>query len=170
MPKDAVCAEIGVFKGDFTREILRVTEPRELHLIDPWEQLGERYEHVWFEGMGETRPAGARKQVERLVDRHPEARVHIGTSQDVIASFPDEYFDWVYLDSSHDYEQTVEELELLRRKVKPLGIIAGHDWFENPGHQFHGVYRAVNEFCEGHGWELFDTDIFDQWAIRPRDR
>ena len=36
MPKGSVCAEIGVFKGDFTEDILSVVQPIELHLIDPW--------------------------------------------------------------------------------------------------------------------------------------
>jgi hypothetical protein len=155
-----VCAEIGVFKGDFTRQILRVAKPRELHLIDPWWLVGETYDHNWFADSGEPHPRAAHDAVELL------AAEHVGRSQDVLPGFPDHHFDWVYLDSSHEYDQTVEELELLRHKVKPLGVIAGHDFFENPDHPLHGVYRAVNEFCDAYGWEVIHTDIFDQWAIR----
>ena len=36
MPKNSVCAEIGVFWGEFSRLILKVAEPKMLHLIDPW--------------------------------------------------------------------------------------------------------------------------------------
>src|SRR5215207_1602569 len=36
MLKRAVCAEIGVWRGDFSQRILDVTLPRELHLVDPW--------------------------------------------------------------------------------------------------------------------------------------
>jgi Methyltransferase domain len=163
-----ICAEIGVFKGDFTRDILRVTRSRTPHLIDPWSLLGESYEHPWFAHMGESKTREAHRQVERLAAEHPELTIHVGRSQEVLPGFPDAHFDWVYLDSSHEYEQTLEELGLLRQKVKPAGIIAGHDWFEDPDHQFHGVYRAVNEFCARYGWDLFQTDIFDQWAIRKR--
>ena len=36
MPKNGIAAEIGVWEGKFSRKILLATEPRELHLIDPW--------------------------------------------------------------------------------------------------------------------------------------
>ena len=36
MPRSAVCAEIGVWKGDFSQCIQKLTSPRALHLIDPW--------------------------------------------------------------------------------------------------------------------------------------
>ncbi|MGH7859695.1 MAG: hypothetical protein ACREQY_20400, partial [Candidatus Binatia bacterium] len=36
LPRDAVCAEIGVWKGELSRRILDKTSPRRLHLIDPW--------------------------------------------------------------------------------------------------------------------------------------
>jgi hypothetical protein len=35
MPKRSICAEIGVWKGDFSQRILDITNPSELHLIDP---------------------------------------------------------------------------------------------------------------------------------------
>src|ERR1700679_3478846 len=37
LPKQAICAEIGVWKGAFSRQILEEARPLELHLIDPWE-------------------------------------------------------------------------------------------------------------------------------------
>ena len=36
MPKNSVCAEIGVNQGQFSKEILEVVQPKKLHLIDPW--------------------------------------------------------------------------------------------------------------------------------------
>src|SRR5215210_8168208 len=36
MPKHAICAEIGVWEGDFSQCILDSTQPAKLHLIDPW--------------------------------------------------------------------------------------------------------------------------------------
>lgn len=36
MPRNAVCAEVGVLWGVFSRAILKITKPKALHLIDPW--------------------------------------------------------------------------------------------------------------------------------------
>ena len=36
LPRRAICAEVGVWKGDFSVSIQRRTKPRMLHLIDPW--------------------------------------------------------------------------------------------------------------------------------------
>ncbi len=36
MKKNAVCAEIGVNKGDFSSQIIQITKPKKLHLIDAW--------------------------------------------------------------------------------------------------------------------------------------
>ena len=44
MKKNAVVAEIGVAEAVFSKSILQQTNPRELHLIDPWEhQVLEAY-------------------------------------------------------------------------------------------------------------------------------
>jgi hypothetical protein len=64
MPKGAVCAEIGVFNGDFSRHILRVTKPRELHLIDGWWTVqGDNYEHGWYSAAGV--PSGPSKRTSK---------------------------------------------------------------------------------------------------------
>jgi Methyltransferase domain len=169
LPRNAVGAELGVYKGDFTQQILRITKPRELHLIDGWWTVeGESYEHDWYgyQGVSETR--AAYEQVERLAAEHPECRVHVGDDLAILPRFPDGHFDWVYLDTSHEYEHTAAELEVLRHKVS--GFIAGDDWYPDPTHEHHGVYRAVTEFCDRHGWEQVwgAGDPWVQWAIRKR--
>ncbi len=42
LPKQGVAAEVGVLYGDFSEEILRRTEPRELHLPDIRRRGSER--------------------------------------------------------------------------------------------------------------------------------
>ncbi len=37
MPKQSVCAEIGVYKGDFSSRIIDIVNPTKLYLIDPWQ-------------------------------------------------------------------------------------------------------------------------------------
>jgi hypothetical protein len=177
LPKHAVVAEIGVLRGEFTRHILRVAQPRELHLIDVWWELyGERFPDWGSEThRGTLSTKAAFDAVTAMADGYERAgrghcSVHVGDDREVLAQFADGHFDWVYLDSSHDYEHTRQELELLRVKVKRDGLITGHDWYDDPQHPHYGVRRAIEEFCAGHGWELRRRDAFAQWAIGPPGR
>jgi len=36
MPKNSICAEIGVNRGNFSKSILKIVQPKKLYLIDPW--------------------------------------------------------------------------------------------------------------------------------------
>jgi hypothetical protein len=56
LPKGGVGAEIGVYRGEFGPDLLRVTEARELHLIDSWWTLAETYDDQWY-GTKDTREA-----------------------------------------------------------------------------------------------------------------
>ena len=159
MPKGAVCAEIGVFRGHYSREILRVTRPAELHLIDPWwEMFGEVYPD-WgeFTGHGTVRTRDAYGETLAIVARYGKnarTQVHVGESLTVLEEFPDAYFGWVYLDSGHEYDTTLAELGVLSRKVAPGGIIAGDDFHQDPSHVNYGCTVAIREFCEKDGWRL----------------
>jgi predicted O-methyltransferase YrrM len=145
MPKHALAAEIGVAAGDFSAEILAHAEPQTLHLIDSWAH-DER-----FLDLRETVAARFAAEVaggQVVIDQ--------GYSLDVLAGFPDGYFDWVYLDTGHDFTTTYQELELCRTKVKPGGIIAGHDYVTGHwlGWYRYGVIEAVNTFCVQYNWEM----------------
>jgi len=143
--KQAVVAEIGVARGDFSQIILDVTLPSELHLIDWW-----------------TRPReyrGLRTVVEeRFEDEIDSGQViiHQGFSTTELAEFEDHFFDWVYIDTGHDYATTKAELEICRQKVKEGGFIAGHDYVTGSWDLDirYGVIEAVNEFCLHHSWEM----------------
>lgn len=152
MPADSVCAEIGVHEGDFSREILDLTSPRWLHLIDPWEHM-EEYESALFGGQASEGQASLDERYGKVVERFAaeigsgRVKVHRGYSSSVAEEFADSYFDWVYVDGNHLYEFVKQDLELYYPKVKTGGYIAGDDyggkgWWDN------GVQKAVDEFVE----------------------
>jgi SAM-dependent methyltransferase len=171
LPKRAVCAEIGVYKGDFSRDILRVTQPKKLHLIDGWWNVeGEVYVNDWYAQQGVDDTRSAYRAVAALASENPECELHVGDDLQILPTFPADYFDWVYLDTSHTYEHTVRELEQLHRVVKSDGIIAGHDWYPDPEHPFHGVYRAVSEYQERHGGRVVTDGQWRQWILVRDER
>jgi methyltransferase family protein len=113
-----VCAEIGVDKGEFSELILKITPPSKLHLIDARGDAARYHDGLKLSLTENFAAQIAQKRVE----------INVGLSPDVLSSFPDRYFDWVYLDTVHSYPVTAAERALLKNKVKKDGIIAGHDY------------------------------------------
>jgi len=145
LPKNAVAAEIGVNRGDFSERIFTYAEPAVLHLVDIWET--ERYHD------------GLRHHVytrfdERIKDG--SVIIHHGYSTDVLPTFEDTFFDWVYIDTDHTYATTAAELRLADSKMKPGGIILGHDYTVGDWkmRNRYGVVEAVNEFCVEYNYEM----------------
>ena len=162
LPKQSVAAEIGVDHGDFSAQILAHAAPRHLHLIDSWGSA--RY----HEGL--VNHVQQRFQPEIAAG---QVRINRGISTEVLETFDDHTFDWVYVDTNHSYQTTAAELELCRRKVKPHGVIAGHDYVTGNwrGWVRYGVVEAVNEFCVRHDWEIIhlthETHRHLSFALRP---
>ena len=175
IPAGGVGAELGVHKGHLTPGLIEWLKPTHLYVVDPWYLLGPTWD--WAAGDRST-VAGLRTVIKRLKP-HLEAgtaEVVIADDREFLASLPDGRLDWVYVDSSHAYEHTVQELELLVTKVRPGGVIAGDDWQPDPTDRHHGVCRAVREFADAGRIELFHSDHRTrQWAARtpavsPRER
>ena len=157
MPKNARCAEIGVHLGDFSEEILRRTEPAELHLIDPWRhETAEMYGDSLYGGQahGQAEMDARHDGVsERFAAPIAGGQVVIqrGNSVDVLGRFPDAYFDWIYIDGNHLYEFVSADLEVAFRKTLPSGWITGDD-YHGGGWWQGGVQRAVDEFVVRHAF------------------
>jgi hypothetical protein len=119
---------------------------------------------------GATTPSAARALAETVsrTSSQDQTKVHIvkDYSQPWLAKMPDAYFDWVYLDSTHTFDDTVQELELCRRKVKPEGVICGHDFEIDPKGWHHGVFRAVTQLVRQGEYELIWAGPQQQWAVR----
>lgn len=141
LPHDAVCAELGVFRGDFSAEIIERCHPSALYLVDTFGGMvcsGDRNgDAVCRIDMG--------KEMANVCARfksEPAVRVVQAKSWVWLDSVPPGTLDWVYLDTSHDFYCTSVELELMHRAVKRGGFLCGHDY--SP--EFPGVIRAVDAF------------------------
>ncbi|MFA7116561.1 MAG: class I SAM-dependent methyltransferase [Bacteroidales bacterium] len=166
IPKGGVGAECGVFKGHFSRILLTRTEPKELHLVDPWYFLDAE----WSWSPKNKSTVDALRDVLWCFKKeinNKKVIVDVRDDLDLLKDCPDGYFDWVYIDSSHAYDHTVKELVLLKKKVKSSGIICGDDWRPDIHHRHHGVYKAVNEFISENKYQLiYANDQNLQWFIK----
>lgn len=166
LPRGGVGAEIGVAEGTFSAAILEAAEPSELHLIDPWSHLetgsdpllGSAHLEAVDRAIGGTfAPPAANAQgdvayaeVAARFEGDPRVRLHRQFSYKAAGSFPDGYFDFVYIDGDHHYEFALRDLQDYAAKLKPGGLLFGHDFFEDAfaSREHYGVIEAVNAFLK----------------------
>ena len=122
LPKGGKVAEVGTFEGYFSRRIVEDCAPDEFHLID-----------VDFGPFKETLAGNVTK--------------HRGDSSTILQSFPEGYFDWIYVDGDHSYQGVVKDLEAAHRAIKSGGHLMCNDYtnWMSLAVMPYGVMKAVNE-------------------------
>lgn len=167
LAKGGVGAEIGVFRGHFSELICKIVEPQKLYLIDPWTKIGPTFgwgkEYTCFDTL--TTEA-ARDESFARASRH--AGVEVVLIEDTYPACRGqlEPLDFAYLDASHKYAQTLNELRALDKQMKPEGLILGDDWHPSPSHMHYGVFLAVQQFVRESNWQILAAGPGAQWALR----
>jgi len=147
LPKHSVCAEVGIWRGDFSERILRTVRPERLHLIDI--------------DPAAVAAAGARFPTE-IADG--TVRLHQGDSAPTLRAMPERYFDWIYIDGDHTREGARRDLEAARERLKPGGLIAVNDYIYFSPSDFtkYGVVEAVHDFLVEHDFEMVFLALHDR--------
>lgn len=166
LPKGGVGAEIGVAEGVFSAALLEAAEPSALHLIDPWSHveagpdplLGRGHLEAVDRAAGGTfaQPAPNAQGdvvfagVAARFEGDDRVRLHRQFSYKAAGSFADGTFDFVYVDGDHHYEFVLRDLQDFASKLKPGGLLFGHDFFEDAfaSREHYGVIDAVNAFLK----------------------
>lgn len=66
-------------------------------------------------------------------------RTLVMSSQRALGEFPDDSLDFVFIDAAHDFESVRADIAMWRRKVRPGGMLAGHDI------EWQGLRQAVQD-------------------------
>jgi predicted O-methyltransferase YrrM len=150
LPRGGVVAELGTYRGDFARHIVAQTAPSALHLID-----------IDFTPFNATDLDG------------PTVHRHVGLTREVIATFADETFDWIYVDGDHSYAAAMGDAEAAAPKVRRGGYLVFNDFaIIDPYLGRYGVHAAVTRFATTHKWpvKLFafqPSGLYDIALQRP---
>lgn len=140
-------AEIGVWKGELSRDLLSHFPRLHLTMVDLWTAEGSdksmhskdssqtSMENAFLAAHSNTEFASHRRIVER------------GDSVEVADCCRNLWFDFVFIDADHFYESVRADLLAWFPKVKSKGIVCGHD-YNGAGDRRKGwgVKRAVDEF------------------------
>lgn len=144
LPKNSVVAEVGTQYGYFAEQIMAIAKPKKLHLLD--------YNFDLFK-------AEISKKQNSLVQKGIEngtVELHEGDSSTSLSSFPEEYFDWIYIDADHAYQGVCKDIQQGYTKVKAEGMMVFNDYTNWSVCEVmpYGVAKAVNEFCIANNWEI----------------
>jgi len=137
--EEAVCAELGVAEGLFSRDILAWGVKR-LYSVDAWKTINQKgdaaNDQAWHD-------ANYKNALELFKPYGERSVILRGLSYMMAKQVEDNTLDLLYLDGDHSYEGVIRDLEAWYPKVKSGAIIAGHD-FVNKNY---GVNRAVKDFA-----------------------
>jgi predicted O-methyltransferase YrrM len=144
--------EIGTYEGDNAVDILKNLRVRKLYCIDPYAKYAE---------YGKDPVANKLKQAERKARKRLNGATFIREySEEAAKHILDSSADFVYIDGNHEYEYVKQDIEAYWRKLKPGGMMAGHDiegWA--------GVVRAVTEFSVKNRLQL-NIKTPDWWVLK----
>jgi FkbM family methyltransferase len=166
--------EIGVLRGEYSKIILERWHKGSLFLVDTWRHIGTyidmngRDDQYHYDCLIETC-----KNIKSWQDR-----AHIVRMDSVKAAsmFPDEFFDFIYIDADHSYEGVVRDITAWWPKIKKGGLFCGDDYIPDNGDIWltvgqqepvyagkFGVRKAVNEFIENNNLSLYETTEEPYW-------
>ncbi len=152
-------AEIGVNKGSNAMRFNRANPDCTLYCIDPW---------VLYGGMNDFDDAAERETTYALAKQRldPIDNVQIirKYSMDALQDFENESLDFVYIDGNHEWPYITQDIFYWAQKVKPGGIVSGHDYLTNPrACAFNQVTEAVDAYTKAFGirkWFVFGKGDF----------
>ena len=167
LPKFSTGAELGVFAGDFSREILARVKPSRFFMVDLFDgevESGDVNGHNMRTLDMEKQQEVLEKEFAPLIQSGVMA-IEKQNAWEWLANCEASSLDWCYIDTGHTYKSTVRELESAWSAVKHGGFICGHDYHAG---WFPDVVQAVGEFCDRHGLkkELTTEDGLASYRIQ----
>jgi hypothetical protein len=138
--EDLVGVEVGVFRGVNTIYLLEDLPIKKLYLVD-------NYKPYWDGGSNhysqETMDAYYGDAI--MAMEHHFGKTMFIVKDSIVAAklFPDNYFDFVYIDAGHTYDETMSDMNTWWSKTKSGGVFGGHDYGTVNGAQ---VKHAVDDF------------------------
>lgn len=154
-----LAVEVGTHRGEFAAQLLEHWGGK-LYCVDSWE-AGYDPDDPASQGDREADYEACR---ELLAHRAVLIRQ---TSARATSRFENGALDFVYVDACHQYESVCQDLRLWWPKLKPGGLLAGHD-FICPGEAGGGwgrmVQPAVIEFAEQEGTSIHLVPEDGPWS------
>jgi SAM-dependent methyltransferase len=139
-------AEIGVSMGLFSECLCSRINGLKLYLIDPYTPY---HDFDFQSGIKiRTKQEVQDKRYAKAKDRLSMFNCEFikKPSMEAVKEFEDNSLDFVYIDGNHQYQFVYEDIREWSKKVRPGGIVSGHDYNDR-----FEVKKAVNDWVKENG-------------------
>lgn len=149
--------EVGVQKGLFAKKMLENWHScTEYKLVDLWgREAGYNEPGNHSMNFHNAAYADTKRRVKPYTDK---VEFFAMRSTDAAKSIQDNHFDFVYLDARHDYCAVAEDINSYWPKVRPGGILAGHDFID--------AQYAIDALGESENWGICEDGTKEPRAVR----
>ena len=90
---------------------------------------------------------------------------------DALKYFQDDSLDFVYLDGNHDFVNVTQDIHYWLKKVKPGGILSGHDYVKYSVFKHNHVKGVVQAYAKAYGlFPVFAVTYTNKGLRRDRYR
>lgn len=162
--------EIGTDQGEYAEVLCKTIPNLTLSCIDPWKaeayEINQQPESKEKQEFFDVRFITTQKRLNSF-----KVGLHRETSMSALKLFVDNSLDFVYIDGNHDFLNVTQDIHYWYKKVKPGGILSGHDYVRYPSRKFNHVQKVVNAYMQAyHLLPIFLVTPTDKGLKRDRFR
>lgn len=158
--------ELGVLRGEYSEEILKVFGKVNLYLVDTWRAEGN---DPYF-SKNQAELDHAFELVRKKFAHLPFVTIVPLESAKAAEGFKNGFFDWGYIDANHTREAVDRDFGLWLPKIKSGGVFSGHDFDPDPSNPDSYTF-GVNEVVKatfGKDFGLTGEDFYRTWYhVKP---
>ena len=164
--KNSKVVEVGVWKGDFSKQIWNISSPNLLVLVDSW-TFDEKVRGCAPQVNGEE-PLNqnffdqAKNDTFNKFEKFQNVHILDLNSLDASNNYEDNFFDYIYIDAEHTYEAVTNDLKVWYPKLKKNGILFGDDYYWREEDDTLSLHKAYQEFIVKNNikkWCVFKSQI-----------
>lgn len=159
LPSFKTAIEVGVQKGILANKSLDIWKScTEYKLVDLWGKE-EGYEEPGTDSAADKdgNLRQARSRMTKWVEMG-KVEFFVMRSTDAAKLFPDNHFDYIYLDARHDYCAVKEDILYYWPKLRPGGILGGHDYID--------AQYAIDKLGAAENWSKCEDGSIHPEAVR----
>lgn len=159
--------EVGIADGVYSQAACELNPQLKIYGVDPYHPYSDYHDYVRPVSFA-TMKMNAYKAIKPYLDRYEMMEM---TSMEAVKRFSDNSIDFVYIDGNHKDPWISDDIREWTKKVKPRGIVAGHDYIQP--HGLYDVKKAVIRYTNEHKinpWFVLGWDAKVRGMIRENCR